>query len=58
MKLYYDDILLGNILTNHSMSIDDALESLEIDMDEYAREQGWDGWEWESLRMDWSENDN
>lgn len=53
MKLMYDEIVLGEILTNHSMSIEDAIELLEIDMDLYAEEQGWDDWEYESLRMEY-----
>lgn len=33
MKLYYGDILLGEVLTNHSMTVDEALEILDINMD-------------------------
>ncbi|GEM_PF-5130176 len=52
MNLYYGDIFMGYILTNHSMSIEDALAALEIDMDDYAAEQGWDNWEYEPLRLE------
>jgi hypothetical protein len=53
MKLFYDDILLGEIMTNHSMTVDEALDCLGIDMDEYASEQGWDDWDWFALRMEY-----
>lgn len=53
MKLYYEDILLGEVLTNHSMTVDDALEFVGIDMDEYAGEHGWDDWDLEKLRMEY-----
>jgi hypothetical protein len=53
VKLFYDDILLGEVLTNHSMSIEDILNILNIDMDKYASEQGWDDWNFESLRTEW-----
>ncbi len=52
MKLYYGDILLKDILTNNSMTVDEALEFSGIDMDEYAREHGWDDWDWEELRIE------
>lgn len=41
--------ILGGILTNHSMSVDDALDLLDIDMDAFAEEQGWDDWNYEAL---------
>lgn len=42
---------LGKILTNKSISIDDALNILGIDMDAFADKQGWDGWNYESLKL-------
>lgn len=53
MKLLYDQIVLGEILTNKSMSIEDAIELLEIDMDLYAQEQGWDNWDYECLSIEY-----
>ncbi len=55
MKLFYGDILLGTVLTNHSMTVDEALEFVGVDMDEFAQEQGWDDWDWEELRMDYDD---
>ena len=34
---------IGNITANHSMTTDEALSLLGIDLDEWADEQGWDG---------------
>ena len=53
MKLYYDEILLGTIMTNHSMTVDEALDCLGIDMDKFAAEQDWDDWDWFALRMEY-----
>lgn len=51
--LYYKsddgDIKMGGVMTNHSVSIWDVLNILNIDMDEYARAQGWDDWNPEEL---------
>ena len=57
MKLYYNDngnkILLTEVMTNHSMSIDDALNLAGIDMDKWAEDQGWDNWDYGALEMEW-----
>lgn len=55
MKLYYGNTLLKEILTDHSMTVDEALEISGIDMDEYAQEQGWDDWDWEELRTEYDD---
>lgn len=52
MKLYYDTILLGEIMTNPNMTVDEALNCLDIDMDKFAYEQGWDDWDYEHLRLE------
>ena len=57
MKLYYnnngDKIPITEVITNHSMSIDDALDLAGIDMDKWAEDQGWDDWDYEALEMEW-----
>ena len=52
MKLFYEDLLIGEVVNNHSMSIEDILELLEIDMNEIAEENGWDDWDYEKLRLE------
>ena len=57
MKLYYNDngnkILLTEVLTNHSMSVEDVLNLTGIDMDKWAEDQGWDDWDYGALEMEW-----
>lgn len=54
-ELYYKDetgeYIIGNCTTNHSISVDDALRIAEIDMDKWADENGWDGWDWNCLDL-------
>lgn len=52
MILYYDTILLGVIFTNQSLTVDEALNCLGINMDEFAYKQGWDDWDYECLRLE------
>lgn len=54
LLVYADDYvfeIIGGVLTNHSMSVDDILDLLDIDMDEYAEENDWDGWDFGALKM-------
>ena len=55
MKLYYNDngkrVLITEIITNHNMSIDDMINHCDIDMDTWADQQGWDGWEYGALEI-------
>lgn len=53
--LYYKEngysVKLGEVLTNNLTTIDDVLNFLEIDMDKFAAEHGWDGWNYEALEL-------
>ena len=54
MRLLYNDngnkILVAEVLTNHSMSVDDALEF--ADMDAFAKDNGFDSWDYEALETE------
>ena len=60
MVLKYADAVLGRILTNPNcgLTIDEALYMLDIDMDKYAAEQGWEGWDYEQLSLELAEKKN
>ncbi len=54
LLVYTDDSvfeIIGGILTSHSMGVDDAVSLLDIDMDTWADEQGWDGWNYDALTL-------
>ena len=57
MKLVYvangERIVLGEVLTNHSMSIEDVIDLLEIDMEQFAYDRGWDDWNYEALKLEY-----
>lgn len=52
MKLYYEDKLMGEVLTNHSMSIEDAAEILDIDLNE-VNDNGELIYDYDLFRMEW-----
>lgn len=43
------DVTLGKVMTNHSMTIDEMLECLGIDMDKWAEDLGWDGYDFDCI---------
>jgi hypothetical protein len=42
MKVFYEDILVGEILTNRSMTVEEALELVGYDEEEFLKEHGFD----------------
>lgn len=61
MKVYYKDEyvneLVCEVMTNHSMTIDEALDLCDVDMDEFASEKGWEDWDYDALVAVYSEED-
>lgn len=55
MTLIYNDNgtvhRIKYILTNHSMTVDEALG--DFDMDAWADKMGWDGWDFDCLETDY-----
>jgi hypothetical protein len=45
------EYVVGHCVTNHSISVDEALDIAGIDMDAYAEQNGWDGWDWGCLEL-------
>jgi len=59
LKVIYTDTTDNNkryvvavITTNHSMTIDQALELAGVNMDDWTKQQGWDDYDYESLTME------
>lgn len=47
----YSFEIINGILANHSMTVDDAINLLGVDMDAWAAKQGFDGWDQEALHL-------
>lgn len=43
--------VVGMMLTNHSISIDEMITLLDVNMDEFANAHGWDSWDYGALRL-------
>lgn len=42
MKVYYEDILVGEVVTNKSLTVNEALELIDFNEEEFIKEQGFD----------------
>lgn len=55
MYIYYKDetgtYLIGEIMTNRSITVDEALEIAGVDMDQWADAKGWDGYDWNCIEL-------
>lgn len=49
-----DKEVLGEILTNQSLSVEDVLDILEINMEEYMQQQGWDDYDPNALELEYA----
>ena len=56
MKVYYEDILVGEVITNKSMTVDEALQAIGFDEEAFIAEQGFDAIDYNDFRMDYSGN--
>jgi len=53
MKIYYEDILVGKIVTNRSMTIDEALKLIEFDEQKFIKENGFDDIDYNDFRIEY-----
>lgn len=55
LYIYYKDetgtYLIGEITTNRSITVDEALEIAGVDMDQWADAKGWDGYDWNCIEL-------
>lgn len=52
VRVMYEDVVVGTIATNHSLSVGEALELLRFDEEEFLDEQGWDALDYNDFRFE------
>jgi hypothetical protein len=59
LYIYYKDetgtYLIGEIMTNRSITVDEALEIAGVDMDQWADAKSWDGYDWNCIELSYKE---
>lgn len=56
MKIYYEDVLVGEVVTNKSMTVGDSLDLIGFDEEQFLSEQGWDAIDYNDFSLDYSGN--
>lgn len=56
MKVFYEDVLVGEVLTNQSLTVDQALDLIGFNEEDFLQEQGWDAIDYNEFRLDYSGN--
>ncbi|MED4492991.1 hypothetical protein [Heyndrickxia coagulans] len=51
-KVFYEDILVGEVLTNRSLTVEEALEAIGFDEAKFIEEQGFDDIDYNDFRLE------
>lgn len=53
MKVFYEDILVGEVVTNHSMTVEQALDIIGFDEVKFIEENGFDAIDYNDFRLEY-----
>jgi len=51
MKIMYEEILVGEVMTNRSMTVDEALEMIGFDEEKFLQENGFDAVDYNDFKL-------
>ena len=51
MKVFYEEILVGEVMTNRSMNVDEVLEMIGFDEDKFLQENGFDEVDYNDFKL-------
>ncbi|AWP37757.1 hypothetical protein DXF96_00075 [Heyndrickxia coagulans] len=53
MKVFYEDILICEVLTNRSLTVDEALELIGFDEEKFKADNGFDDIDYNDFRLEY-----
>lgn len=53
VKIYYEDILVGEVLTNRSLTVDEALDLIGFDEQQFINDNGFDDINYNDFRLEY-----
>jgi len=53
IKIYYEDILVGEVLTNRSLTVDEALDLIGFDEQQFISDNGFDDIDYNDFRLEY-----
>ena len=51
MEIFYEEILVGEVMTNRSMTVDEALEMIGFDEEKFLQENGFDAVDYNDFKL-------
>jgi len=51
MKIFYEEILVGEVMTNRSMTVDEALEMISFDEEKFLLDNGFDDIDYNDFKL-------
>jgi len=51
MTVFYEEILVGEVMTNKSMTVDEALEMIGFDEEKFLQENGFDDIDYNDFKL-------
>lgn len=52
-KVFYEEIEVGEVTTNRSLSVNEALELIEFDEEEFLKEQGFEAIDYNDFKIEY-----
>lgn len=52
-KVFYENIEVGEVMTNQSLTVERALELIEFDEDKFLNEQGFEALDYNDFRLEY-----
>lgn len=51
MVIYYEDIVVGEVVTNRSMSVDEALKLIDFNEEQFVQDHGFDAVDYSDFKL-------
>lgn len=51
MKVMYGEVIVGEVMTNRSLTVDEALELIDFDEQKFLDERGWDAVDYNEFEL-------
>lgn len=53
MKITYGEVVVGEVMTNRSLTVEEALELIDFDEQKFLDEQGWDDLDYNEFTLEY-----
>lgn len=53
-KVMYGNVVVGEVITNQSLTVEQALDLINFDEESFLAEQGWDAVDYNDFTLDYS----